>query len=262
MPIITLTSDWGLRDHYLGSVKGAILRLLPDATIVDISHQVPVFDLKQASFIIRNAYHYFPKGTIHIVAVDSVESSDRPHVALKADGHYFIGADNGIFTLFLDKAPEIIVELKIMQDSGYFTFPTRDRFVKAACHLAAGGSIEELGDITSSLTEKFLFQPVTSESMIQGKVIYIDRYGNVFTNISKELFLNIGGKRDFNLIVKRSSNSIKQIREAYDDVHEGEMLALFASNGYLQIAINRGSANTLLGIKIDDTVMITFEDQE
>jgi S-adenosyl-L-methionine hydrolase (adenosine-forming) len=260
MSIITLTSDWGLRDHYVGSVKGAILRLLPEVTIVDISHLVPAFDLKQASFIIGNAYHYFPKGTIHIVAVDSVEASDRQHVAIKADGHYFIGADNGIFTLFLEKQPDVIVGLKIMQDSGYFTFPTRDRFVKAACHLASGGEIEELGDITTSHTEKFLFQPVANDSMIQGKAIYVDRYGNVFTNISKELFLKTGNKRNFNLIVKRSSNSIKQIREAYDDVHEGDMLALFASNGYLQIAINRGSANTLLGIKIDDTVMITFED--
>jgi S-adenosyl-L-methionine hydrolase (adenosine-forming) len=260
MPIITLTSDWGLRDHYVGTVKGAILRLLPDVTIVDISHLVPAFDLKQASFIISNAYHYFPKGTIHIVAVDSVESSIRQHVAVKADGHYFIGADNGMFTLFLDEPPEIVVGLTINQDTGYFTFPTRDRFVKVACHLAAGGAIEELGDITTSLTEKFLFQPVANESLIQGKAIYIDRYGNVFTNISKELFLKTGGKRKFNLIVKRPSNSINKIREAYDDVHEGEMLALFASNGYLQIAINRGDAHKLLGVNIDDPVMINFED--
>jgi S-adenosyl-L-methionine hydrolase (adenosine-forming) len=260
MPIITLTSDWGLRDHYVGSVKGAILRLLPDVTIVDISHQVPAFDLKQASFIISNAYPYFPKGTIHIVAVDSVESSARQHVAVKADGHYFIGADNGMFTLFLNKPPEIVVGLTINQDSGYFTFPSRDRFAKVACHLAAGGAIEELGDVTTSLTEKFLFQPVANGLMIQGKAIYIDRYGNVFTNISRELFNDTGGKRRFDLIVKRPSNTINKVSKAYDDVHEGEMLALFASNGYLQIAINRGNANKLLGVTIDDPVMINFED--
>lgn len=259
MPIITLTSDWGLRDHYVGSVKGAILKLLPDVTIVDISHLIPAFDLKQASFIISNAYHYFPKGTIHIVAVDSVESSVRPHVAVKADGHFFIGADNGMFTLFLKEPPEIVVGLRIMQDSGYFTFPSRDRFVKAACHLASGGAIEELGEVTASLTEKFLFQPVANGLVIQGKAVHIDRYGNVFTNISKELFINTGSKRKFSIVVKRPSYVIDKIREAYDDVHEGDILALFASTGYLQIAINRGNANTMLGIRVDDTVVINFE---
>ncbi len=260
MPIITLTSDWGLRDHYVGAVKGAILRLIPEATIVDISHLVAPFDLKQASFIIGNAYHYFPEGTVHILAVDSIESISRPHVALKADGHYFIGADNGIFSLFLRNPPEIIVGLNIKQDSNYFTFPARDRFVKAACHLASGHAIAELGDIMQELTEKFLYQPVVKDSVIQGKAIQIDAYGNIFTNISKQLFLDTAMKRKFSLIVKRPGYQINKIRDAYDDVPEGEMLALFASNGYLQIAINRGRASSLLGVEVDDHVMVSFED--
>jgi len=260
MPIITLTSDWGLRDHYVGAVKGAILRQMPEATIVDISHLVPPFDLKQASFIIGNAYHYFPEGTVHILAVDTIESTSRQHVVLKADGHYFVGADNGIFSLFLRKPPEIIVGLTIMQDSNYFTFPARDRFVKAACHLAAGHPIEELGDIMTSLLEKFLYQPVVNDLGIQGKAVHIDAYGNIFTNISQELFQDTAQKRKFSLIVKRPGYLITKIRKAYDEVPEGEMLALFASNGYLQIAINRGRANSLLGVEIDDYVMVSFED--
>ena len=260
MPIITLTSDWGLRDHYVGAVKGAILRHLPEVTIVDISHLVSPFDLKQASFIVGNAYHYFPEGTIHILAVDSIESTSRPHVALKADGHYFVGADNGIFSLFLRKPPEVIVGLTIMQDTGYFTFPTRDRFVKAACHLAAGNAIEELGEVISGLTQKFLYQPVVNDSDIQGKVVHIDAYGNIFTNISKELFLNTAIKRKFSLIVKRPGYAINKIRKAYDEVPEGEMLALFSSNGFLQIAINRGRASSLLGVEVDDYVVVSFSD--
>ena len=258
MPIITLTSDWGLRDHYVGAVKGAILRHLPDATIVDISHLITPFDLKQASFIIGNAYHYFPQGTVHILAVDTIESTSRQHVALKADGHYFVGADNGIFSLFLRKPPEIIVGLTIMQDSGYFTFPTRDRFVKAACHIAAGGAIEELGDIMPSLLEKFLYQPLINDSGIQGKAVQIDAYGNIFTNISRELFQNTILKQKFSIVVKRPGYEITKIRKAYDEVPEGEMLALFASNGYLQIAINRGRASSLLGVEVDDHVMVSY----
>jgi S-adenosyl-L-methionine hydrolase (adenosine-forming) len=260
MPIITLTSDWGLRDHYVGAVKGAILRQLPEVTIVDISHLISPFDLKQASFIIGNAYHYYPEGSVHILAVDTIESTSRQHVALKADGHYFVGADNGIFSLFLRKPPEIIVGLTIMQDSGYFTFPTRDRFVKAACHLAAGHEISELGDIMPSLLEKFLYQPVVNDSVIQGKAVQIDAYGNIFTNISQELFMNTALKRKFSLIVKRPGYQITKIRNAYDEVPEGEMLALFASNGYLQIAINRGPASSLLGVYVDDHIMVSFED--
>jgi S-adenosyl-L-methionine hydrolase (adenosine-forming) len=260
MPIITLTSDWGLRDHYVGAVKGAILRLLPEATIVDISHLVAPFDLKQAAFIVGNSYHYFPEGTVHILAVDSIESTLRPHVALKADGHYFVGADNGIFSLFLRKPPEIIVGLSIMQDTGYFTFPSRDRFVKAACHIAAGHAIEELGDIMPVLMEKFLYQPVVKDSVIHGKAVQIDAYGNIFTNISKELFQGTALKRRFSLIVKRPGYEINKIRNAYDEVPEGEMLALFASNGFLQIAINRGRASSLLGVAVDDQVLINFAD--
>lgn len=260
MPIITLTSDWGLRDHYVGAVKGAILRQMPEANIVDISHLVSPFDLKQASFILGNAYHYFPAGTVHIIAVDSIESTSRPHVALKADGHYFVGADNGVFSLFLRKSPDVIVGLNIMQDTGYFTFPSRDRFVKAACHLAAGHSIEELGDILPSLMQKFLYQPVVNGSDIKGKAIQIDTYGNIFTNISQELFVNRALKRKFSLIVKRPSYMIYKIRNAYDEVPEGEILALFSSNGYLQIAINRGRANSLLGVEVDDDIIVSFED--
>lgn len=260
MPIITLTSDWGLRDYYIGAVKGTILRQLPEATIIDISHLVSPFDLKQASFIVGNAYHYFPEGTVHILSLDSIESISRPHVALKAEGHYFVGADNGIFSLFLQQPPEIIVGLNIMQDTGYFTFPTRDRFVKAACHLASGHAIEELGDILPGLMQKYLYQPMVNDSEIKGKAIQIDAYGNIFTNISQKLFLNTALKRKFSLIVKRPSYMINKIRNAYDEVPEGEMLALFASNGYLQIAINRGRASSLLGVEVDDDIMVSFED--
>src|SRR5512138_1750299 len=145
MAIITLTSDWGLRDHYIGSVKGAILRQHPEAVIVDISHLVEPFNLNQAAFIIRNSYRSFPKGTIHILGINEEASIETPHTLVLHEGHYFIGADNGIFSLIFDEKPEQILEIDVVQDSDYYTFPSRDVFAKVACHIAQGLPYEELG---------------------------------------------------------------------------------------------------------------------
>ena len=140
-----------MKDHYLAAVKGSIHKLIPDAEIVDISHNIPSFDLNQTSFIIRNSYKYFPEGSIHIIGVKSDASISTPHTAVLYDGHYFIGADNGVFSLIFDHDPDKIVELDIIQDSDSFTFSTRDVFVIAAAHIASGKPFEELGIVKESL---------------------------------------------------------------------------------------------------------------
>ena len=260
MPVITLTSDWGLKDHYHGAVKGAILRRLPDAVIVDVSHNIPPFDLNQAAFIIRNFYRNFPEGTIHILAINTEASIESPHTLVFHNGHYFIGADNGIFSLVFDEKPEMILELDIIQDSDYFTFPTRDVFVKAACHIARGKPVEELGHPRDRLYSRMAFQPVITGNQIRGKVIYVDNYGNAFVNITETIFNSLFKNRKFVLTFRSPSYRITEISKSYQDVHEVEMLALFSSSGYLQIAINRGDACSLLGLKPDTTVLI--EDEE
>jgi S-adenosyl-L-methionine hydrolase (adenosine-forming) len=256
-PIITLTSDWGLNDHYLASVKGAILSRLPNASIIDISHQVRHFDIRQAAFLIRNTYPHFPAGTIHIIDIDSIETRTNPHVVVLADGQYFIGADKGIFTLIFDKKPDQVIAIDVVQDSEYFTFPARDRFVKVACDIASGKSIAEMGDIYSNLNQKLNFQPVVTMEMIQGKVIYIDNYENVFSNISINLFREHVDKKPFTIPI-RKGYIIQKISKAYDEVPEGEIVVLFASNGLLQIAINRGRAASLLGFTTDSPINILF----
>ena len=145
MAIITLTTDWGTKDHYIGAVKGTILRQMPEATIVDITHAIPAFDLNQAAFIIRNFYKNFPAGSIHILAVNTEASIRHPHTLVKYEEHWFIGADNGIFSLIFDNKPELIIDLDVIQDSDYFTFSTRDVFAKVACHIASGKPAGELG---------------------------------------------------------------------------------------------------------------------
>jgi len=136
MAIITLTSDWGLSDHYVSAVKGAIISRMPDATIIDITHSISKFSLGETAFIVKNAYTNFPKGSIHIIGVNSESSIEMPHVVMLYDGHYFIGSDNGLLALLCDKAPEQIIEITVMQDSDYFTFPSRDIFAKVACMIA------------------------------------------------------------------------------------------------------------------------------
>jgi S-adenosyl-L-methionine hydrolase (adenosine-forming) len=256
MPIITLTTDWGHKDHYLGAVKGAIYKLLPDARIVDICHEISPFDLNQAAFIIRNFYPEFPEGTIHILGLNTEASIESPHTVVFHKGHYFIGADNGIFSLVFDEVPERILELEVMQDSDSFTFSTRDVFAKVACHLASGKPLEELGRPKKSVVQKMAFRPVFDGNLIKGKVIYIDTYENVFTNITQDFFNKHAKGKKFAILFRSAAYRINELSKSYKDVVEGEMLALFNSSGYLEIAINQGKASSLLGLKIDQPVII------
>ncbi len=259
MAIITLTSDWGHKDHYAGSVKGAILRQLPGAQIVDISHQVPAFDLNQAAFIIRNFYRSFPEGTIHILAINTEAATDTPHTLVCHHGHYFIGADNGIFSLIFDDKPERIIELDIIQDSDYFTFPSRDVFVKVACHIASGKPLESLGHPKEGILQKMSFKPVIQDDTIKGKVIYVDNYENAFVNITEQLFNSVVKNRKFAITFRSPNYRITTISKAYKDVNPGEMLALFSTSGYLEIAIHQSKASSLLGLKMDQLVLVEME---
>jgi S-adenosyl-L-methionine hydrolase (adenosine-forming) len=256
MAIITLTSDWGLKDHYTGAVKGAILKLLPDAQVVDISHHIPAFDLNHAAFIIRNVYPNFPEGTVHVIAINTEAATDTPHTLVFHRGHYFIGADNGIFSLLFDEKPTRIIELDVIQDSDYFTFSTRDVFVKVACHIAGGLPIEKLGFSKERVQQKMAFQPVIQGDLLKGKVIYIDNYENVFVNITETLFKSAVKNRKFAITFRSLNYRITEISKSYKDVSQGDMLALFSTSGYIEIAIREGKASSLLGLKMDQLVTV------
>jgi S-adenosyl-L-methionine hydrolase (adenosine-forming) len=258
MPIITLISDWGLRDHYAGAVKGAILKSDPGITIVDITHQIKPFDILQAAFVLRNTFLNYPEGSVHIMGVNSDETDASFHIAVLYEGHFFVGTDNGIFSLAFDRAAEKIICIDVIYDSNYHTFPVRDRFAKAAVHLATGKPIGELGFELEALQEKFNFRPVVEKSLIIGKVIYIDAYENLFVNITKELFDRVRQQRDFNILIRNREYRIDSISTAYNDVPPGNELALFGSTGYLEIAINQGNAAGLMGIEPDDNIRIEF----
>jgi len=260
MAIITLTTDLGLRDYYVASVKAAIFKETPDINIVDITHDIPSFDLQKTAFVIKNCYTDFPENTIHIIGVNSESDLEIPHVAIQYNGHYFIGADNGIFSLMFDTAPEKVVELTISQDTDRVTFPTKDVFVKAACHIARGGTLEVIGKPRKELAVKTMFRAVSENNIIKGMAIYIDHYGNIITNITESLFKSFGKGRRFTIFFRSEEYEIKTINDSYCSVQEGERVALFSSTGYIEIAINKGDASRLFGVNQGDIIRIEFDD--
>lgn len=258
MPIITLTTDLGTSDYYVGAVKGAIMSQLEDVQIVDISHEVKQFDITQAAFMIKNSFRDFPKGSVHILGVRPQQTAQIAHVVVKYEDHYFVGADNGIFSLFLDASPQKVIRLDIMSDSDSDTFPSRDVFAKAACHLARGGAPEVIGKPANTLNQSSTPRPVVDDGLIRGSIIYIDSYGNAVSNISKAQFKEVGKSRPFQINFRMPGYEIKEISKSYLDVIPGERLALFGSAGLLQIAINSGHASNLLGLENGSSISIQF----
>ncbi len=258
MALITLLSDWGTKDHYAGMVKGRILSKIPGATVVDISHSISPFNLNSAAFVLRNSFPFFPKGTIHIVDISSEATIEMPHVVAEFNGMFFIGADNGVFSLAFDHEPDTLIEIDIHQESDTFTFAALDVFAKVAQHIVEGIDLKELGPARAGLTKKIPLRPVTSENLIKGHVVYVDSYENVFTNIDRDLFMKVGQKRPFRILFGASRYSVKKISNSYKDAHEGNIVTLFSSSGHLQIAVCMGNASGLLGLKVDDTVRVEF----
>ncbi len=274
MPIITLTTDFGEKDHFAGAVKGAIYSELEDIKIVDISHCVSPFHIAEAAYIIQNAYKSFPKGSIHIIGIDSELTPENKHIAVLLDGHYFLCADNGIMSLITqDLRPKKIVEINI-HDRVLSDFPVLDVFVKVACHIARGGTLDVIGKEISGIKELKDFTPAVYQNQIVGSVLYIDNYGNVVTNIPKKLFEKVGLGNPFTITAR--TVKFKTVYAKYSDAidfdtpsdkreEDGKKLAIWNASGFLELAIYKsnpqtvGSASTLFGLYFRDTVKIDFE---
>ncbi|MCX7987806.1 MAG: SAM-dependent chlorinase/fluorinase [Bacteroidales bacterium] len=253
MPIVTLISDWNQGDYYLAAVKGKLLSLIPNLNLIDISHQVISFSSRMAAFILRNSYRAFPSGTIHVLCVNSLKSDEYPHVAVFYKGHYFIGADNGIFSLILDDKPERAVYLDHSVET---TFPEYDVFAEAAAYLANGGDINQLGQPYDSLIRLHRVLPTFHENTITGMIVYVDSYGNLISNISKDFFYQKIGNQSFDILLDWGYYKINKISEKYEDKHKNELIALFNSLNLLEIALVGGSASAILNIHEDAEISI------
>ncbi|WP_178984976.1 SAM hydrolase/SAM-dependent halogenase family protein [Winogradskyella helgolandensis] len=275
MAIITLTTDFGEKDHFAGAIKGAIYSELEEIRIVDISHSVSPFNISEAAYIIQNAYSSFPKGTIHLIGIDSELSPENKHIAVKLDDHYFICANNGIMSMICAEiAPEKIVEINI-HDRVETNFPVLDIFVKVACHIARGGTLDVIGKVINTIKPiKNLVPFINDEhNQIIGSVIYIDNYGNVVTNIKRKFFESVQKTRPYE--VSARNYKFEKIHNKYTDIIDFDMeeskrnvdgkgLVVFNSSGYLEIAVYKsnctsvGGASTLMGLKTMDTVTVNF----
>lgn len=255
MPIVTLTSDFGWKDYYLPTIKGAILCKNEQIQIVDIAHDIANYDIVQAAFIFKNCWQSFPTGTIHLISVnDYPEDKDQGFVAIAHEKHFFIGPDNGVFSLIFGETPKVVYQLKNKPEAH---FQLAEVYANAVGHLAAGKPIKEIGAPAKDLFQRITFTPVQSHSQIRGSVIHVDQFENVILNISKAVFEQVGQGRDFSLFFKRH-DPITKLSEQYQDVEVGEILCLFNSANMLEIAVNMGKASSLFGLKVEDTVQIDF----
>lgn len=275
MSIITLTTDFGIKDHFVGALKGKIISDFADVRIVDISHDIDLFNVSEASYVVGAAYNSFPKGTVHLIGVDAELTKENRHIAMQWNDHYFICADNGILSILTRKmVPQRIVEINI-HDRLPNGSTDMDVFVTVACHLAKGGSLSVIGKEIQSLKETNELQAIVAgdKNSIKGYVVYIDHFGNCVTNISQKLIKEVARGRDFEITF--STKTIKSVKKGYSDFtvnekfslkdYEGEKLAIINEAGFLEIAIYRsnpqtvGTARTLLGLKFRDVVNVFFK---
>jgi len=261
MPILTLTTDWGLRDHYVAAFKGELISHCPDVHMVDISHNIEHFDILQASFIIRNCFEKFPTGTLHFIGLSgnlsyANKNESRNHVILKCRNHFFTGEDNGIFSLILGDDSMEIYKLNI---SGHSTLSEiHNEYLTVITSFLKGKPVNQLGTSIHELIRSYHTQPTVDQSSIRGAVIFIDSFDNIISNISHDLFAGTAQGRPFTIFLRKSEYDIRTISRSYTDVDAGEIVALFNREGYLKLAINHGKASSLLGMKLMDTIRIEF----
>jgi len=261
-PIITLMTDFGCRDSYVGSMKGVILSINPDIRIVDISHEISPFNIASAAYMLATYYSLFPPGTVHTAVVDPGVGGDRAPLAVSLAGYYFILPDNGLLTMVMDackatpRARRIENEL-LIRDKVSATFHGRDIFAPAAARIATGFPFDEIGH--QIIRPQVLEQAVASVSAntISGAVVHIDRFGNYVTNITEE---HLGGFEGPPVLVRLGAFSIMGMSRTFSDKEKGELLAYVGSTGYLEIAVSGGSACDVVGLPAGAEVVVRWRD--
>ncbi|HEX2533248.1 MAG TPA: SAM-dependent chlorinase/fluorinase [Chitinophagaceae bacterium] len=248
MPLITLTSDIGHQDYLVGAIKGRLLRINPEFRIIDITHNLSPFNYPQAAYVCRSAIKNFPEFTYHIVLVNLFEMKpDQMLFAFHRD-QYILCADNGLLGMIAEERPEIVIGLPLEKTAIKNTLYCIDVLAKAITQLASGEPISRVGTPDADYVEKNPLRPLLGEDWIEGQIIFIDNFENVIVNITQEQFEQQRKGRRFKIVFKRDE-IIERISGSYADVPQGEKLVLFNSAGYMEIAINKGNAAGLFGLK-------------
>lgn len=263
-PIVTLTTDFGLNDHYVGAVKGVILDINPDAQIVDICHSVQAFDVLDGALSIAQAYSYFPAGTVHVVVVDPGVGTDRRPIILSTERHHFVAPDNGVLSLIYGR--EERVHVRHVTGEHYFlqplsnTFHARDIFAPVAAYLSKGVDSEKFGDEIEDFVRFNAPRPKpVDQKTLRGVVLKVDRYGNLVTNITPEDAPMLFGENPSPFKIVVGKREITEIKNVYADGGPGEVFAILGSMGYLEISANRAAAAQLVGSGKGTEVNILLE---
>lgn len=251
MTLITLTTDFGLVDTYVGAMKGVILNIAPDAAIVDICHEIPPQDVMAGALALESAAGYFPEGTLHVAVVDPGVGGERAAVAVEARRYTYVGPDNGLFTLILRRDP--VLRAVRLTNPAYrrhpvsATFHGRDVFAPAAAYLAQGVRLEELGEPVGALVSLNIPEPAESGGELTGQVLHVDRFGNLVTSVTADTWGRRSGGLDPSAVrVQVGGVGVGPIRSTYVDVAPGEPVAYFGSGGRLEIGVRNGSAAATL----------------
>ena len=254
--VVALLTDFGLKDHYVGVMKGVILTVNSDARIIDISHDIGSQDVLEGYFLLSNTYRYFPKGTIFVAVVDPGVGSDRAIVAVETESHAFLAPDNGLLG-FLEKDGGIRRAVQVRNEAFFLkpvsnTFHGRDLFAPVAGHLSRGIDLGQLGPQIDRIQKIATPAPrTTKEGVIVGEIVSIDRFGNLVTNIPGDRLEGADA-----LDVRIGKSSIRQLSTSYASTKKGRLLAIVGSTGTLEISVNKGDARKKTGAKVGDTVRV------
>lgn len=266
MSIITLLTDFGISDEYVGLMKGVILAITPSVVIVDITHQIDPQDIVQAAYTIKSSYRYFPTKTVHLIVVDPGVGGDRDIIAVQVMGHFFMAPDNGVLTLLYDEGK--IDSIVRIDNSAFFlksvsqTFHGRDIIAPVGAHIANGVPLNTLGSeigLTDIIRLKDLSARISPQGELIGKIVSIDRFGNLITNIdSKQLHEYAQSAQDGKPQIRIGDNVVNGISPAYESADQQSALAIIGSRGYLEVAVYKGSAKRYFNVEKGDLVKVTI----
>ncbi len=254
MRAVTLISDFGTKDHYTALLKGAILGQNNLLQFVDVSHEVDTHDIRQASYFLKAIYRKFPPGTIHIVAVNNYYQPDYEIICFEHKEQFYVGPNNGIFSLTFDTLDESAIYKIVLDEESPSLF---DLIAHGVGLISKGLSITEVGPPLNFLEKKLDVQPVSTDNEIRATITHIDKYDNVILNVHREFFEHFRKNRPIEIYFKYN-NPVKKISKSYSEVPIGDVICLFNSANYLEIAINMGKAATQLDLQKDETVQLKF----
>jgi S-adenosylmethionine hydrolase len=257
-PTITLLTDFGTKDHYVASMKGVILSINPRCLLIDITHQVSPHDIREGAFILASAYSYFPKGTIHLAVVDPGVGGTRKPLLLVTQNYFFVGPDNGLFTMVTQK--ESVNRIILLDNRKYHlsdvstTFHGRDVFAPVAAHLSMGVKPSALGHKIDSLIRLGFEAPFVKEGKLLGEIFHVDAFGNLVSNIDEERFFEFTRGRPF--VIRVRGKTIRGLKKGYWEAKKDDPIALFGSGGFLEISVREGNAQKVLKMKRGDPITI------